>query len=53
MLELCSIRANAMVEFLKAIEESYEGGIQGYVKRLGFGEGDVDIIRANLRRTDS
>lgn len=51
MLELCNIHANAMAGFLKAIEEFYEEGIQGYVKgRLGFGQRDVDIIRANLRR---
>lgn len=50
MLQLCNIRANAMVGFLQAIDDSFEGGAEGYLKsHLGFNQRDLDTIRANLK----
>lgn len=49
MLELCNTRAGAIAGFLRAIEESFEGGVQGYVKSLGFRQEDVEVMRANLK----
>ena len=49
MLELCNTRTGAIAGFLRAIEESFEGGVQGYVKSLGFRQEDVEVMRANLK----
>ena len=51
MLQLCNVRANAMVGFLQEIEKSFEGGVEGYLEsHLGFNQRDVQIMRANLKR---
>ncbi|KAK4190616.1 tyrosine-protein phosphatase [Podospora australis] len=45
---LASLRASCWAAFIKAAEEEH-GGLEGYVKRhLGFSEGEVERIRANL-----
>lgn len=50
MLQLCNVRANAMVGFLPAIEISFEGGVEGYLRsHLGFNQRDLVIMRANLK----
>ena len=50
MVQLCNVRANAMVGFLQAVDESFGGGVEGYLKsHLGFNQRDLDIIRANLK----
>lgn len=52
MLQLCNVRASAMVGFLQALEDSFEGGVEGYLtSQLGFKQRDVDIMRANLKHS--
>lgn len=49
MLELSSVRAHAMVSFLKTFEDTYNGGIHGYLTdKLGFSDDDVERMRQNL-----
>ncbi|CAG8112939.1 unnamed protein product [Penicillium salamii] len=49
MLELCGVRATAMVEFLKYFASAYENGIEGYLTDgLGFSSTHVEIMRKNL-----
>jgi hypothetical protein len=39
-----------MVAFLKIIDSSFQGGVEGYIKTtLGFSGGDVEKMRANLK----
>ena len=46
---LCSVGPASMVGFIKAVDENF-GGAKGYLtKELGFSEGDVDVIVANLK----
>ncbi|KAJ5669753.1 hypothetical protein N7462_010823 [Penicillium macrosclerotiorum] len=49
MLELSGVRAHAMAAFLKAFENSYEGGVEGYLTaKLGFLVPDIQLMRQNL-----
>jgi protein tyrosine/serine phosphatase len=46
--EMSSCTLEAMMAFLKAVEEKF-GGVEQYLKlELGFSEGDIEKIKSNL-----
>ncbi|KAJ5387923.1 hypothetical protein N7509_010464 [Penicillium cosmopolitanum] len=49
MLELSSVRAQAMAAFLKSFENTYKGGVEEFLTtKLGFSPEDVQNMRHNL-----
>jgi protein tyrosine/serine phosphatase len=49
MLELSSVRAQAMAAFLKSFENTYKGGVEEFLStKLGFSPEDVQNMRHNL-----
>ena len=49
MLELSGVRAPAMAAFLKTFEDTYPGGVKGYLNsKLRFSSDDIDQMRRNL-----
>lgn len=49
MLELSSVRAQAMAAFLKSFENTYKGGVEEFLStKLGFEPEDVQNMRHNL-----
>ncbi|CAL5865837.1 uncharacterized protein PFLUO_LOCUS43 [Penicillium psychrofluorescens] len=49
LLELSGVRPSAMAAFLKTFEETYDGGVEGYLtEKLGFSRVEVQMMRRNL-----
>jgi protein tyrosine/serine phosphatase len=49
MEEMVGVKGETMVRFLEWIEERW-GGVEGYLRsELGFEDGDIRIIKENLR----
>jgi protein tyrosine/serine phosphatase len=49
MLELCGVRATAMMAFLKTVEDTYKNGVEGYlIDKLGFSSSQISTMRKNL-----
>ncbi|KAJ5168627.1 uncharacterized protein N7482_004221 [Penicillium canariense] len=49
MLELSGVRAHAMAAFLKTFEDTYDGGVKGYLTtKLGFSHEEVKLMHNNL-----
>lgn len=49
LADVCSDHFKTMIQFLKDLKESYQCGVEGYVKDvLGFSDADLEVIRKNL-----